>query len=104
MGKGYREKPRQYEAEEQHSYTAKAERVPLQWRELHVIKAGNVQAAISEATNDRGEKLFSFALGRVLFEGRTSKFFQPRDVENIGLVVTGVQQWLAAQAPEKEPG
>lgn len=101
MGKGFKSKPRQYEQE--HEYAAPAERAPLSWREVHRVKAGNVVATISEATNDRGERLFSFSLGREAREGRTSKFFQPRDLENIPLVVSGVEQWLNAQAPEQEP-
>jgi hypothetical protein len=88
VAKNYRSAP-QYT-----SVPPDAERQPLQWAEAHILESGSVRASISTAVGDRGNRLYSFILGRSKGPGHTSKFFQPRDVEDLAQVIEAVREWL----------
>ena len=77
---------------------AGGERAPLEWQEVHSEMVGSVKVAISAAMGSRGNKLYSFALGRMVTEGRTSKFFQPRDLDSLSQAVEVARKWLASEA------
>jgi hypothetical protein len=78
------------------------DRAPLQWQERETLTAGQVTVAISSAQGGRGDKLYSFVLGRLGKEpGRTSKFFQPRDTTDIATLMEKVGLWIEADRSGK---
>lgn len=71
------------------------EKAPLNWTQAYQITSGYVTATISAAVGDRGDKLYSFTFARQGKEpGRTSKFFQPKDMKDLDRVLLKVIEWL----------
>ena len=83
--------------EPESSYRPPSDRPPLQWQVQTTLEAGPVSATVSSAQGGRGDKLYSFVLGRSGKEpGRTSKFFQPRDTKDIINLMEQVAIWIDA--------
>lgn len=92
------------EAEAEGSYNSRppSDRPPLQWQEAETLTAGQVTATISTAQGGRGDKLYSFVVGRIGKEpGRTSKFFQPRDLADLAKLIEQVGFWVEADRSGK---
>jgi hypothetical protein len=83
--------------EAESSYRPQADRAPLQWVEAETLTVGQSTATISTAQGGRGDKLYSFVVGRIGKEpGRTSKFFQPRDLKDLAQLMEQVGFWVDA--------
>lgn len=74
---------------------AKPERSPLPWKESATLTSGNTVAVISTAIGERGDKLYSFSVGRLgKSQGRVSKFFKHKDLRDLTSLLSDIGVWI----------
>jgi len=71
------------------------DRPPLEWETEKVVEDGNCQIEITSAKMENGNKRHSLRFGKVNPKsGKTSGFFDPRDISALRSCLNEVEAWL----------
>lgn len=70
-------------------------RAPLDWQPAGNMIHGGLEVRFSKATNDRGETMFSFTVGRAPQGDRPgNKNIQVRDLPDLMTIGSAVEEWI----------
>jgi len=75
-------------------------RTPLEWELVETLRAGDVQLEINTAIGAKGNRMYSYRLGRLVPGGKVLSFLRPRDRVDAIQLLEDLEMWRQADVDE----
>ena len=100
----FRDRDHSHDSSEE-QYEPREKRPELQWTTAHTVRKGDVIAEVNCATSDRGYKMYSVSVGRVVGRNgdqKTTRFFRDTDLNQLEEAVRDAKFWVQAAKGEAD--